>query len=369
MNKLNRENIKSILNNEMVIGFGLGFAILFLFFVFSQGKVVTIADHQRNKSSEKQQDNNIYFEPSSVYYSNVLQKTEVNTTFKLVNKSTNELIISEIRTCCSWTVVSNEFAGKKIPANQSIIIPVSFYSGSRSGINDSSIEAFLESGTNRYLASAILRVNVIEEYVYNPRAINFGEVYPGQSVTQTVRFIPKALDDLVLTQSVNRIGPFEIFVKNPEKGSKKISEAMIVFHSPETTRSEYFSENIRISTSSKRMPIAEIPVCAKTVPENSVVPQMLVFPSTPITGESRLTITTRNPSKIVRLVSKTGNNTKEVQPFIEGENEFSTSHILLVTNKDIADAQQLDIQLRILRNQEKEENKSTFVVIKRIGSE
>jgi hypothetical protein len=299
----------------------------------------------------------------------VFQASTINPTFKLVNKSTNELIISEIRTGCSCTVVSNEYVGKTILPNQSIVIPVSFYSGSRSGINRTVIETFLESGTNRYLASAILRVNVIEEYVYNPRAIDFREVYPGQSVTQTVRFIPKALDDLVLTQYNSRIGPFEIFVKNPEKGGKKISEVIIVFHSPQTKRSEYFSENIRIATSSKRMPVIEIPVCAKTVPENDVVPQMLIFPATPITGESRLTIRTRSPSKIVRLVSKRDNNSKEIQPFIIDEtNEFSTSHILLVTNKDIADAQQLDIQLRIMRNQQKIENENIFIEVKNLDN-
>jgi adenosyl cobinamide kinase/adenosyl cobinamide phosphate guanylyltransferase len=52
----------------------------------------------------------------------VFQASTINPTFKLVNKSTNELIISEIRTGCSCTVVSNEYVGKTILPNQSIVI-------------------------------------------------------------------------------------------------------------------------------------------------------------------------------------------------------------------------------------------------------
>lgn len=361
--------IKSFLYNETFIGLLAGLFIVLLLFILSQNEVVQIAKSDKNKIHKGKEELEVFFDPAFVYYSNVLQATTINHNFRLVNKSTNEMVIYEIRSGCSCTIVSNEFVGKTIKPDQEIFIPVSFYSDSRSGINDSVIEVFLGWNSNRFLAPAILRVDVIEDYVYSPKSVDFGEIYPGQSATQTVRFIAKALDNLIITQNYTKTGPFEVFVKNSDGQNKNVREVSIVFKAPESAKWEYLNDVVNISTSSRRVPIAQIPVCGRIVPEIEVIPQMLILPLDPVYGESRLTVRTRRPSRILRVAGKTAEKLIEVPSLINnniGINEYLFSHDLIVTNKDIAGLRQLNIQLQIRRDLSKYETRNLFIEVKNL---
>lgn len=368
MNQSDKEKNKSASKKEIIIVLAFGFIVLLLLlllFALPRNKEVK----EKVKPQPKSPSQEVHFD-YNFFYTEVFQSSVFNHTFKLINDSTNEFIISEIRTGSTNTVIPKGFIGEKIRPYHSIVIPVVFYSDSLNGVHTTFITAVLKSGNKIYTSTVNMLMKIIEDFIFNPKAINFGELYPGQSVTQTVKFIPIAMNGIVLPKTNGNLSAFEFFVKNKKENGEDISELSIIFHSPRTTRSEYFNQNIKITTLSKGIPVAEIPVFAKTVPDVEVIPQTIVFPTSSLIGESRLTVKTRDPSKIFRLVSKTGDNAKEIQHFISDEtNEFSTSHILLVTNKDIAGAQKLDIQLQILRNQQKIENGNISTEVKRYDNE
>ncbi|MCX7872330.1 MAG: DUF1573 domain-containing protein, partial [Verrucomicrobiae bacterium] len=283
---------KHLASKETVVGLLIGFLIVFTLFALlkkpEQYQQRMISNETSSTNAESQL---IYFEPEYFEYGDVLQAQRIDFTFRLVNKSSNDVYIAAFHKVCPCTMTSNNVVGLTVPAGKELEIPVDYYTGSMSGRADLAIEAGLKWKNMYIIRRGLVKMNIIEDYYFEPRVVDFGILYPGQISVKKVVFVPKALTNFYLMSTQEWHGPFEVIIKGNTNRAKvnNYHEAEIVFHSPEAGKRETFDLSLFINTSSARVPRAKIPVRAQVVPNLEILPDTIVLTEGLLSEESLIT--------------------------------------------------------------------------------
>ena len=85
-------------------------------------------------------------------------------------------------------------------------------------------------------------MTVNPDFTFEPRALDFGEVPPGETKTGVIIFQPQALTQLKLMTTQHHVGPFEVSVK--------ATSISVTFHGPHVTYREQYNHTLQVATSS-----------------------------------------------------------------------------------------------------------------------
>lgn len=252
--------------------------------------------------------------------------------------------------------------GEVLEPQGEILVPLRFDSTGRSGPMTEIVDAVLHADGTNYVARGRLQVEVIPDFEYEPRTVQFGRLHPGQRATETVVFRPRALPDLTLTPTQTWRGPFEVQIRD--------LQATVTFHAPEVTHSETYSDILHVFTSSPRAPMVMLSLSGQVIPEVEVSPSVLVISSGKPGGVSRLTVRSSEPSRVIRLFKVSGDS-REPLPLVPAApvslSEWALAHALTVTNAAVADANRLEFTVHIKSGAGRSEARPVFVDIKRLG--
>jgi len=361
---------KHLLDKEAIIGIAIGFIIVFsLFALLKKPQPPNQSITGLKGTAINSESDQIYFEPEFYNYGDVLQAQRFDFTFKLVNKSSNEVFIAAFNKSCPCTLTSNNVVGLTVPAGSSLDIPIDYYTGSMSGRAEVTIEAGLKWKGLYLVRRALLRMNIIEDYYFEPKVLDFGTLYPGQIVTKQIIFIPKALTNFYLMPTQVWYGPFEVVVKENNQKTDAEHKATIIFHSPNISKREIYDDNLRISTASARVPVAKIPVRAQVVPELELIPDTIVLTSGIINEESLITVRTRKPSRILRVMGNSVNGAvpQEIPTRTDTTNQWDITHSVTIHNSQISGLDRMNFEVEVRTRPDVTEVWSGAVYVKNLN--
>ncbi|MCL5746392.1 MAG: DUF1573 domain-containing protein [Acidobacteria bacterium] len=346
---------------------GMGIVVALIFIVVMADRK---ANHRHNESYAPGTPVVLGFDPPYFDFGTVPQAHRVEHTFRLVNRGTNDVSITLVRASCLCTVVATNFVGRDLRAGEELLVPVTFDSGQREGSTESSVLFVLDYPGGKYQAEATLRGRVDPEFSVERPALDFGILYPGQSATQTTVLRPERLSGAPLTQTQMNFGPFQVLVTHQADVREKRTNATItvVFSAPPLRQRELFTSPLRLQTLSQRVPQVEIALKAEVVPEVEITPALLVL-GPDGAGESRFTVRTRRPSRIIRALTRSPQGPKTV-PLNANEPEDSDwglVHCFYVLNSALADAAQIDVELEVRHGAGETEARLASAQIKRLN--
>lgn len=305
----------------------------------------------------------VAFEPEVLDAGKVLQKETVTRTFHLQNRSDMNLRVVALRTDCGCTLVSTNMLGEILAAQGAIELPVRFNSEARSGPIATTVEVTLRAGTTNFIVLGQLRSEVIPDFSYEPRNVQFEQLKPGERATNTVTFQARALQHLTLTSTQTWCGPFEVTVKH--------LTVTVTFHAPDVTHGQTYSHVLHVHTSSARVPLVTLSLSGRAVPDVEIRPPLLVLPSDDPPGRtSRLTVRALDSCRVIRLV-RVGRGGQEVLPLVPADDlslsEWSSAHALIVTNALVAGADHLQVEVQLQNSGGWSGARSATVQIKRLA--
>lgn len=311
------------------------------------------------------------FDPPSFDFGTIPQAHRVEYTFRLVNRGTNDVSITLVKASCLCTVVATNFVGRDLRAGEELLVPVTFDSWQKEGRTDSSILFVLDYPGGRHHAEATLRGRVDPEFFVERPALDFGLLYPGRGATQTTVLRPGRMPGAPLVQTQMNFGPFQVLVTHQPDGPDNRTNATIavVFSAPPLRQRELFTRTLRLETSSQRVPQVEITLKAAVVPEVEITPAMLVLGPNDGAGESRITVRSRQPSRIVRALTQPvhGPETVRLHWSEEEGSRWDLVHRFHVLNSALADATHLDVELEVRRGASETEARLASAQIKRLN--
>lgn len=310
------------------------------------------------------------FDPPVFDFGTIPQAQLVQHAFRLVNRGTNDLSITLVKVSCDCTVVATNFVGRNLRIGEELLVPVTFDSGQREGRTESRVLFLLDYPGGRRQTVATLRGLVHPEFFVGRPALDFGVLYPGQSATQTTVLRPERLSEPPLAQTQMNFGAFRVHVthQTDSREKKTNAEVTVVFSAPPLRQRELFSSPLRLDTLSPRVPKVEIALKAQVVPEVEIIPDVLVLAPNDAQGQSRFTVRSLEPSRIVRAVNKSAQGVKVVQlnRNDEGDRDWDIAHHFLIPNSSLADAASIDVELEIRRGAGEPEARVASAEIKRL---
>jgi hypothetical protein len=347
---------------EIVFGLLIGICVV------AAGVWVVPLLHLRN-SRENQQV--VVFEPQSFDFGSVSQFETVKREYRLINRGTNELRVLGLRTTCQCTVAGGEAVGKIIAPKEALIVPVEFHSTSQHGVGAARIEALLEGGGQRYYARAFIRGVVEAEFEIEPPAVDFGSIKSGEKKFFTVQIIPLSTTSnlIVKLPESTEFVKMVLHTNHSVIVSKKF-ELDVILQAPLVKSSQLFCKDIKLTTTSQRMPMLTIPVKAMIRPELEIAPDTVVLSSGAQAGslESRFTIGSLYPSKVVRASVLTKDHVSKEVPAImdlaSPEDTWDVTHVRRIANSLLTGAEQVDFELEIRDGTARPEARSVSVQIK-----
>lgn len=128
-----------------------------------------------------------------------------------------------------------------------------------------------------------------------------------------------------------------------------------------------FGGAVEFETSSKRVPHVRVPVSAVVAPDFEISPEVIILQHGEPTGESRVTIRSLKPSRIIRLQIMTAEGPKELPTAVVTEDlndDLGLSHVRRVKNSSLALAQRIDFEVEIRNGAGQKETRSASVQIK-----
>jgi len=333
---------------------------------------ITARDNKKESSTSELL---VSFDPPSFNFGTVLQNEIVQHEFRLVNRSSNEMRIVSLQTSCSCTLAAEASGTKVIPPHDAIVIPVEFHSGARDGSVSSSVTVRLEeNGGHPHFAQAILQGNVNADFTIDPLGVDFGALKPGQEATQKIVLRPKALTSISITNLRSSGKEFQVALQQDRTSASAdtMAEIFITFRAPKMNHRQPFSEILQVNTSSQRVPEFGLPLRGLVVPDVEIVPDVLVLPSDTSRGESRVTLRTEEPSRIVRVSSETSAGIKEL-PSVQDQTVHEDSgvppgwrfaHVCHILHSNLRGAQQINIAFEIRHGADRIEARSVSVQVK-----
>jgi hypothetical protein len=291
------------------------------------------------------------FEPPLLDLGSIRQSQIVQTNVRIFNYSTNPLTISLVQVGCECTVLATNYIGRIVDPNHEIDIPIIYHSDSRAGYSESTVLFILESPTTNYRAQAKIKSHIEAEFFLERNSFDFGVLHPGQSSTQTTVIRPGRLAAPPLMQTQASFGVFKALVLDEQNAKNRStgSTLTVTFTAEPTSQRTVFSTIVHLPTRSSRVPMVEVPVRAVVAPAIEVFPQTLVLAPGDPTRESGLTVRTISPSRIARAFTRSARQTNEIslRRAGGGDTGWENAHRFYVTNLELAESEQLNIQIEI----------------------
>ena len=122
----------------------------------------------------------------------VFQGEIVHQEFHLQNRSDAEMRIVGARTTCGCTLFPETLIATLIRPHGSVVVPVEYHSGLGDGPISGDLEITVAGKGIDYIVRGSLRGEVVAEFTIEPQLLDFGSLRPGEEVTRTVLFRPKA---------------------------------------------------------------------------------------------------------------------------------------------------------------------------------
>ena len=95
----------------------------------------------------------------------------------------------------------------------------------------------------------------------------------------------------------------------------------------------------------------QIPIRAQVTPDCEISPELLILPEQGQLKESRFTVTTIQPSRLVRVLSGVDRDLREIaidSGRLGASNYWAKSHSFRVSNSSLADSTRMKVELQIL---------------------
>lgn len=319
----------------------------------------------RNHRNETQL---VSFDPPFIELGPALQDETLTYHLHLVNRSSDAMRILGLRASCNCTFINKDLTNTTIPPHGSISVPVQYRTGSAIGPVASTLEALIGSKDSRFYAQARLEGYIQPDFEFEPHSLNFGTLRPGEEATKTIRFAAGALKHLAISSPRSSQPEFTVTVRGSAAASAaQLPKMFITFKAPSNNCSQLLSGFVQADMSSKRVPHLVIPVSAQVIPELEITPDVIILPADAINQESRFTIRTVIPSRIVRVVAATDLGSHEIPTFAGGTNvppAWGLSHVRRVSNAALAGAKQLNFELEVRKGTARVEARSVPVSIK-----
>ena len=317
------------------------------------------------------EDQPLTFGRSVVEMGLLLQEEEVRPPLELVNRGTNNVLITGVSSTCGCTVVPESFLGKVIPAGGHVAVPLSYHAGRADGPVSARVQVIGEREGRRETAWVQLRGEVVAELTVEPKVVDFGVLSPGEERTRLVAIRPKACTNLVVRSArSNRLG-FEVMLgETTASASNDATSLTVKCKSPLTSGRQSISGEVILETSSKRTPVVRIPVLAQVWPQVAVAPPALVLAGAGLAGESRVTLETRTPSRILRIRAHTPGGVADLLghgAWVDDSDKWGQLHFCHVRNEALDQARQLTFELMVRHDTDRTEAQSVSVDIKRLA--
>jgi hypothetical protein len=298
------------------------------------------------------------FDPPSFDFGTILQQETIHHTFKLVNRGTADLRLVGMQADCSCTFLSTNMLGMVIRPNTQLEMPVTLGSESRSGSVVSRITVVLRDNTTNYIVQGTLEGIIAPDFVFEPRNVNFGTLYPGDTARRSVLFQPVAVSEFALMKTQVSHGPF--FISVEDKG------VSFTLNAANVARRESYSYQFRVHTTSERVPEVVIPISGHVVPEVELRPDVLVLPLDTTLPESRFTVQTRDSSRIKSVARKTADGTAHIEAFEldSAAGQWALSHSFRIHNSALEGAVRIDVELELRQEAGRRETRLAFAEIR-----
>jgi hypothetical protein len=343
------EDKKTKAEPEGIVGWIIGVGIVTVLIL-----VIAVADRNQNIVPQGKNPMLVGFDPPLFEFGTIRQANLIEHKFRLVNRTTNDASISLIKVSCDCTVVATNFVGQVLRSGEELVVPVIYQSGTREGYAESTVLFVLDSPDGRFKTEAKLRGRIEAEFFVERSALDFGVLSPGQSATQTTLLQPGKLSGPPLATTQMNVGPFHVLVSHQVNVKQTSTNAAVTvtFFAPRLTQRQQFSRSLKLETLSERVPDVEFALKALVIPDVEITPELLVLPPGDSLGESRFTVRTSLPSRIIRALSRSAEQTGVIGAARSGDedSEWEVVHHFLVANSALADATQLDVELEIRRN-------------------
>ena len=315
----------------------------------------------------------VFLDPPSASVGTVLQGEIVRKEFHLHNRGDAEMRVVGARTSCGCTLFPQTLIATLIRPHSSVVVPVEYHSGLGDGQVSGDLEITVAGQGIDYICRGSLQGNVVAEFTIEPQHMDFGNLKPGEEVTRTLLFRPKACQDLKITGPRSILKPFEVVLESGEVTALGPGpRVLITFRAPpEAIRRQVFASAITFTTSSKRVPTAVISVLGQVSPDIDITPDQVVLPGEGVVGESRIRIRTAEPSRIARVTRKTSEGLSEMG---RGDHDsgapgdWALVHTLRLANDALAAAEQIDFWLEVLHGTHRTEARCVSVPIKRLDN-
>ena len=219
----------------------------------------------------------IQFEEKIFDFGAVYEGDAVIHIYKFKNAGQGVLKIEEVRSSCGCTAVN--LTSKEIEPGGTGEIKVTFNSRNYKGRITKHIYVHSNDPDESIITLEITGIVKVDVEV-NPKMIDFGEIYEGESVSQKLMVLPGALDKLKIKKL--EISSKEIAIKRSKyfEGDKEGVEVTVTIvgtrHGVSLPQG-IFSEKLKIYTNSKIQPIIEVPVFGTVLGKIEVSPVEFAF--------------------------------------------------------------------------------------------
>lgn len=204
--------------------------------------------------------------------------------------------------------------------------------------------------------------------------MDFGVLSPGESRTRIVAIRPRACTNFVVqsarvqsARSTHR--GFNLSLDGPAgSGANNCWELTVRCEAPATPGRQAMSGLAILETSSLRVPRLQVPLLAQVWPEEGVMPRVLVLPERGASGESRLTVETRRPARVLRLYVDRSAGLEELRAgaWSRDTPDWGREHVCRVSNEALAGARAIIFELTVRDAADRTEARLARVPISRL---
>jgi hypothetical protein len=344
--------------------------LFYISIIMNLAFIITACKREISESAHERV-SEVSFDSPIFDFGTIPQAKTINHTFRLINHGTNEMSVIMVKVSCTCTLVASNLTEKILPAKGELLVPITYNSGEREGQTESSVNLLLLNGQNRITeVKATIRGRVDPEFSPSKILMDFGVLFPGQSVTQTVVIRPHKMNIPPLLEGQTHFGPFVVNVhyQVDNSGAKSNSIVTVVFAAPPLMHHQDFSKSFDLATSSKLVPKITTNIKAEIKPEVEITPGLLVINQSDVTEESNFLLQSRQPSRVVRIYSKSLTNRGDMQINYRMRDSdgsgWNLAHRFQISNLELADATQINVELLIQRDAGAEEARLVSAEIK-----
>jgi hypothetical protein len=205
--------------------------------------------------------------------------------FEVTNLYKQDMVLSSVRSSCGCTSPSIEAAGGKPLENGSVVLKthekgyIVARFNTRTHVGQKGATLTVSFGGS-YPAEVQLHVhgNIRSDVVFNPGAIEFGEVNEGEAKEQRVTVMYAGRPTWAITDITNDNDYFEVELQEPQRANGRINYNLLV-RLKANVPTGYIKDQLTVVTNDSRPENQRIPlfVSGHVRPEFSVTPSQLVL--------------------------------------------------------------------------------------------